>query len=233
MTFESTKSLSASLEDYLQAIFWTAAATGAARAKDIARQLGVKASSVTGALQTLAEKRFVHYQPYEAITLTAEGFDEAARVAQRHFIVREFFVTVLGLDRAVAEEEACRTEHCLGDDIAERLATLMEFVKAHPDMESGVSQLLAERYRSAEIPAQVRRGPVTVADLRSGQKAVIVAVRSGGALARRLVDMGLGRGALVEVEGAAPTGDPIRVKIRGYQLALRRTEAAAISVVGK
>ena len=45
--------------------------------------------------------------------------------------------------------------------------------------------------------------------------------------------MGLGRGALVEVEGAAPTGDPIRVKIRGYQLALRRTEAAAISVVGK
>ena len=109
----------------------------------------------------------------------------------------------------------------------------MEFVKAHPDMESGVSQLLAERYRSAEIPAQVRRGPVTVADLRSGQKAVIVAVRSGGALARRLVDMGLGRGALVEVEGAAPTGDPIRVKIRGYQLALRRTEAAAISVVGK
>ena len=58
MTFESTKSLSASLEDYLQAIFWTAAATGAARAKDIARQL--KASGY-GALQ-LAEKRFVHYR---------------------------------------------------------------------------------------------------------------------------------------------------------------------------
>lgn len=233
MVFESTKSLSASLEDYLQAIFWTVAAKGAARAKDIARQLGVKASSVTGALQTLAEKRFVHYQPYEAITLTAEGFDEAARVAQRHFIVREFFVRVLGLDEAVADKEACRMEHCVGDDVAERLATLMEFVKAHPDIESGVSQLLAERYRSAEMPAQVRRGPVTVADLRSGQKAVIVAVRSGGVLARRLVDMGLGRGALVEVEGVAPTGDPIRVKIRGYQLALRRTEAAAISVVGK
>jgi DtxR family Mn-dependent transcriptional regulator len=233
MIFESTRSLSASLEDYLQAIFWTVAAKGAARAKDIARQLGVKASSVTGALQTLAEKKFVHYQPYEAITLTAEGFDEAARVAQRHFIVREFFVRVLGLDEAVADKEACRMEHCVGDDVAERLATLMEFVKAHPEMQSGVSQLLAERDHSDGMPASVRRGPVTVADLRSGQKAVIVAVRSGAALARRLVDMGLGRGALVEVEGVAPTGDPIRVKIRGYQLALRRTEAAAISVVGK
>lgn len=233
MTLESTKSLSASLEDYLQAIFWTVAAKGAARAKDIAKQLEVKASSVTGALQVLAEKKFVHYQPYEAITLTNQGFDEAARVAQRHFFVREFFVRVLGLNEAIAEKEACSIEHYLGDDVTERLVTLMEFIKIRPEVDNGISQLLLERCPDTDTAALVRRTPVTVADLRSGQKAVIVAVRSTGAVARRLVDMGLGRGALIEVEGIAPAGDPVRVRIRGYCLALRRSEAAAISVVGR
>ncbi len=233
MTFDATKSLSASLEDYLQAIFWTVAAKGAARAKDIARRLGVKASSVTSALQMLAEKEYVHYRPYEAVTLTPEGFDEAARVAQRHFVVREFFIRVLGLDDEVAEARACLLEHGLGDDVAERLAALMEFMKSRPDVASEVTQLLAERCEARTVVAPLLRGPATVADLRPGQKGVIVSVRSEGAVSRRLVDMGLGRGALVEVEGVAPAGDPVRVKIRGYRLALRRNEAAAISVVGR
>ena len=50
--------LSASLEDYLEAIFWIAQSKGAARAKDIATKLSVKASSVTGALQALKEKKY-------------------------------------------------------------------------------------------------------------------------------------------------------------------------------
>lgn len=233
MTFESAKSLSPSLEDYLQAIFWTVAAKGTARAKDIARQLEVKASSVTGALQALAQKQYVHYQPYEAVTLTAEGFDEATRVVQRHSIVREFFAGVLRLNDAAAEEKACRMEHCLGADVTDRLAALTEFVRARPEVGEELSRLLAEQCRVADTPGRVQGKSVTVADLRPGQKAAIVAVRSEGALARRLVDMGLGRGALVEVEGIAPAGDPIRIRIRGYRLALRRSEAAAISVVGR
>lgn len=233
MAFLSAKSLSPSLEDYLQAIFWTVAAKGTARAKDIARQLGVKASSVTGALQALAEKQYVHYQPYEAVTLTGEGFDEAARVAQRHSVVREFFTGVLGLDDAAAEEKACRMEHSLGEDVTDRLAVLTQCVKARPEVVAELSRLLAERSDFVDARARVGGRSVTVADLRPGQKAAIVAVRSEGALARRLVDMGLGRGALVEVEGIAPAGDPIRVRIRGYRLALRKSEAAAISVVGR
>lgn len=232
MALEPAETLSASLEDYLQAIFWTVAAKGAARAKDIARQLEVKASSVTGALQVLAEKKFVHYRPYQAITLTPEGFDEAARVARRHFIVREFFAGVLGLDGAASEHGARRLEHSLGDDVTGRLAILIDLVKTHREVSTAVAQRFAEHDLVADATS-LWEGPATVADLRPGRKAVIIAIHSKGELARRLVDMGLGRGALVEVEGVATGGDPIRVKIRGYRLALRRSEAAAISVVGK
>ena len=51
--------LSSSLEDYLETIFWIAKEKGAARPKDIADHLEVRAASVTGALKTLAEKKLV------------------------------------------------------------------------------------------------------------------------------------------------------------------------------
>jgi len=50
-------------------------------------------------------------------------------------------------------------------------------------------------------------------------------------LGRRLAEMGVGRGVLVEVESVAPMGDPIRIRVRGYQLALRRSEAQGIIVI--
>ncbi|MFC1676128.1 metal-dependent transcriptional regulator [Planctomycetota bacterium] len=56
-----SEQLSASLEDYLEAIFWIIQSKGATRAKDIAAKLSVKASSVTGALQALSEKKYVNY----------------------------------------------------------------------------------------------------------------------------------------------------------------------------
>ena len=52
--------LSASLEDYLEAIFWIIQSKGAARAKDITEKLKVKASSVTGALHALGEKKYIN-----------------------------------------------------------------------------------------------------------------------------------------------------------------------------
>lgn len=236
MCAKTANSLSASLEDYLEVIFWTVAAQGAARVKDIARQLKVKASSVTGALQLLAEKQYIHYRPYEAVTLTREGFDEAARVVQRHRILREFFMRILGVDEVLAERQACQLEHGIGDEVAGRLVALMEFVEGRDGLGREWEAFCAEHVqaeRKAVGSANLVAGSQTVADLKPGQKAVILAIRREGAVSRRLADMGLGRGALIEVEGVAPMGGPMRVKIRRDRLALRRTEAAAIVVVGR
>lgn len=236
MNLKTANTLSASLEDYLEAIFWAVAAHGAARVKDIARQLKVKAASVTAALQLLAEKKYIYYRPYEAVTLTREGFDEAARVVQRHRILREFFTQVLGIEETLAEKQACRLEHGIGDEIAERLVGLMKFVEGHAAMQEELAAFLGGgRQDQREVAAKTGLlGPMqSVADLKRGQKAVIVALRREGAISRRLADMGVGRGAMIEVEGTAPMGDPIRVKIRRDRLALRRKEAASILVVGR
>jgi len=124
--------LSASLEDYLEAIWHVEAAKGAARAKDIADRLGVNASSVTAALQTLAERGLVNYAPYDIVTLTAAGRPAAERVVSRHAVLRDFFVNVLGVSEQEAEATACRMEHAVGSMVLRRLEHLANYVAIRP-----------------------------------------------------------------------------------------------------
>lgn len=53
---------------------------------------------------------------------------------------------------------------------------------------------------------------------------------SSPALRRRLLEMGLTRGTLLELIRVAPMGDPIEISVRGYRLSLRREEAASIFI---
>ena len=113
----SVQTLSASLEDYLEAIFHIVDEKQAARAKDIAQRLRVRASSVTGALQLLADKGLINYAPYDLITLTPKGKKLARDVILRHEALREFFTKVLAVDPDVAEEAACKMEHAIPPQI--------------------------------------------------------------------------------------------------------------------
>jgi ferrous iron transport protein A len=72
---------------------------------------------------------------------------------------------------------------------------------------------------------------LSLARLPVGAKARVIAVNGSGAIARRLMEMGVVPGAPVRVIKAAPLGDPIEIRVRGYHLALRRTEAQTISVI--
>ena len=69
-----------------------------------------------------------------------------------------------------------------------------------------------------------------LASLKTGEKGKIVKVSGAGAVHRRLLDMGLVKGALVEVEKVAPFGDPIEIRVRGYHLSLRKEESENITV---
>lgn len=66
-----------------------------------------------------------------------------------------------------------------------------------------------------------------------GEKGVIVTVAGEGRIRRRLFDMGVTPGAEVVMRKKAPLGDPIEVTLRGYELTLRKTEAACVMMEGK
>lgn len=70
----------------------------------------------------------------------------------------------------------------------------------------------------------------TLLDMRPGQKAVVKKVHGEGNLRRRILDMGILRGAELEMIKRAPLGDPIEVKVRGYDLSLRQSESSLVEV---
>ena len=71
---------------------------------------------------------------------------------------------------------------------------------------------------------------MTLNELKIGQSAVITAVGGEGALRCRLLDMGLTPRAAVTLQKIAPMGDPIQIRVRGYELTLRREDAGKIEV---
>ena len=71
---------------------------------------------------------------------------------------------------------------------------------------------------------------VMLSTLRPGARARIVRVAGKGPVHRRIMDMGVVPGTLIEMKRVAPLGDPIEVIVRGYHLSLRKEEAANVYV---
>ena len=69
-----------------------------------------------------------------------------------------------------------------------------------------------------------------LSELKPREKGRIIKVGGKGSVHRRILDMGVVSGTPVEVERVAPMGDPIEIKVRGYNLTLRKEEAANIQV---
>jgi len=124
--------LSASLEDYIEAIYHIVEEKLVARSKDIASRLGVSRASVTEALRALAKKDLINYAPYEAITMTEEGKMIAKDVIYRHETLKRFFIEVLSIDTKVAEEAACKIEHAAPPVVISRMIDFIRFLQVCP-----------------------------------------------------------------------------------------------------
>jgi ferrous iron transport protein A len=70
----------------------------------------------------------------------------------------------------------------------------------------------------------------TLMDVQPGTRARVTAVNGSGRVTQRLLEMGVVPGVDLRIVKAAPFGDPIEVRLRGYSLAMRRSEANAIEV---
>ncbi|MFW6303384.1 MAG: DtxR family transcriptional regulator [Candidatus Sumerlaeota bacterium] len=245
------EAISDSMEDYLEAIFHIVGSQKVARPKDIGQALGVTGPSVTKALRWLSEHGLVNYAPFELVTLTDAGQEKAKEIVRRHEALRDFFVQVLAVNEERADEVACQMEHSISSDILERLIQYSEFIQVCPrggskwmkgfgyrctkgeavdDCEKCVEECLEDVRRKKKEEDGGRYMQVSLKDMRSGEKGRIAKVGGRNRANRRIAEMGIGAGAVIEVERVAPLGDPMEVKIKGYHLSLRKEEAAQIMV---
>lgn len=70
----------------------------------------------------------------------------------------------------------------------------------------------------------------TLKDVKVGDTVKVVKLHGEGAVKGRIMDMGLTKGVEVHVRKVAPLGDPVEVSVRGYELSLRKADAAMIEV---
>ncbi len=70
----------------------------------------------------------------------------------------------------------------------------------------------------------------TLREVKIGKSAKVVKVHGEGALRRRIMDMGITKGAAITIRKVAPLGDPIEIRVRGYELSLRKDDAEMIEV---
>lgn len=124
--------LSASLEDYIEAIYHIVSEKEVARGKDISSRLKVSGASVTEALRALSKKGLINYAPYEVITMTDKGRLIAEDVIRRHNALKKFFVEVLAVSDATAETGACRFEHTAPAEIIEQMVNFSKFLDVCP-----------------------------------------------------------------------------------------------------
>jgi ferrous iron transport protein A len=70
-----------------------------------------------------------------------------------------------------------------------------------------------------------------LSDLKKGQKALVLDFHNdNAALRRHLLDMGITKGVVIEIKKEAPLGDPVDLKLRGYELAMRRADMRGIDI---
>lgn len=72
-----------------------------------------------------------------------------------------------------------------------------------------------------------------LSDLSVGQTGIITNVGGRGALRLRFLDMGIIPNTKVKIQKTAPLGDPIQISVRGYELTIRKDDAAFIDVIRK
>ncbi|MEN6396605.1 MAG: metal-dependent transcriptional regulator [Methanoregula sp.] len=228
------------VEEYLEAIYDIAGTEGAAKTTAIAKCLKVAPASVTEALQNLAEKNLVNYEPYKGASLTDDGKKIAETIKRRHRLLEVFLADVLHINRAKVHDEACRMEHTISEDTENALCRMLNAPSRCPHgspiapCAKGIgscSECDAVTGSSIPVPGDLRNAAIIpVTDLGPQQKGTIAFIRGDCKVVQRLSDLGLTLGTTVSVTRKAPMNGPIEVFVRRTKLAIDHAIAENIFV---
>ena len=219
--------ISSSLEDYLEAIAEIIEEQGHAHTKEIADHLKVKMPSVTNALQALSARGLIHFQSHSPVFLTPAGAETAAVIRHRHNALRNFFCDILKLPANESNDAACKVEHIIGEKVMSRIVLLSEAIAVREDcaeLRAYLNQTLPQLNSETSGQEQL----ISLDQLPVGARGVVVKVAENLRGIKKFADLGLVSGTLLEMEGTAPLGDLMRIKVMGSSLSLRKSDAAHI-----
>lgn len=112
-------------ENYLETILMLKEKKGVVRSIDIARELNFSKPSVSRAMGILRENGYITMEPSGEILLTESGLAKAGNIYGRHLLLTAFLQEVIGVPAQLAEENACRMEHILDQEVMDGISRFM------------------------------------------------------------------------------------------------------------
>jgi DtxR family Mn-dependent transcriptional regulator len=226
MTRTRTSINTESVDDYLKAILeLSGPEEQRVTSNALARQLGVRAASVTGMVKKLAAERppFVKYEKRHGVRLTRMGKMRALEVLRHHRLLERFLHDCLDYSWDEVHEEAERLEHFISEKLEDRIAAKLRDPETDPH-----GHLIPEK--SGAVP---RREEILLSKWVCGTRAVISSVsdRNPSRL-REMERLGLRPGVSITVETGVRNAS-LLVRIGGQTGAVRLSQelAGEISVV--
>lgn len=129
-------------ENYLETILVIKEKKGCVRSVDVARELNFSKPSVSRAMGILRGNGYITMELSGEIRLTEKGKARAEEIYGRHRLLTAFLTAVAGVPEPLAEENACRMEHILDQEVADGIRRFME--EHYPQWEDGIRPLAAE-----------------------------------------------------------------------------------------
>ncbi len=114
-----------SKENYLKVMLELSSEEGI-RSTDIASALGISKASVSSMMNVLREAGYVTKEKYGAVSLTENGRKAAADIKRRYELLKKFLHDILGVEAAIAAEDACRMEHLISPETADQIDRQLE-----------------------------------------------------------------------------------------------------------
>jgi DtxR family transcriptional regulator, Mn-dependent transcriptional regulator len=213
----------ATVDKYLEAIYYIAAEGEVVRPSRLAYWLSVSAPTVSDALVRMKRDGWIEIRSDRSVTLTENGFATATGLVRRHRILERWLTDILGFDWATADIEADRISSSISDAVVDQIDATMGSPRTCPH---------GNAIPGREAPYGVL---VALADLETGTPATVrriseVAEHEAPALLSMLAEHSIHEGSEVRVTPSDVALDEVALSVDGEPFSLSLEAAALIWV---
>jgi len=213
--------LPSTFEDYLEAILMITESDGrAATLDEIAAALDTEKEVTGTTVSSLVEEGYLERAENGAVRLTGKGSSLATRVTRKHRVLQCFLTEMLGVDEDAASREACTLEHGISDETIERLSSYMDGAQSPPRRRARCCRVWEKHCPDEDA--------CTLLDCKEGDT-VRVAMMRGPQRHRRLLDLGIFPGEIVQIRRKLPN-ESVVVRVKGCDIAISPEIARSIVV---
>jgi DtxR family Mn-dependent transcriptional regulator len=199
---------SASVENYLKAIYQLQSEQGVVSTTALADALSVSAASVSNMVKKLAAMKLATHSPYRGVVLTREGEMRALEMIRHHRLIELFLSETLGVPWDQVHVEAEKMEHVISEDLEARIAKVL----GNPKFDPHGDPIPSKDGRLPKV-AQLR-----LTDLEVGERATIARVSDQNAEHLQFLNSrGLQPGVQIVILQKIPFEGPLRIRVGNHE----------------